>query len=243
MKKVSAAARAAAGGGMILGGAYWTAFRPRSQIFGAFPYRGPTRDKVVALTFDDGPNEPHTSRLLDVLDQRDVKATFFQVGRCAQRFPSCTRRVVESGHLLGNHSYSHSFTSYLRQPRQADEIHRAQEILHSIAGVTPGLYRPPWLCHWPWVLGSVDDLGLQVVSGTFAHPLEVFQPPGRMMAATAARGARPGSIVILHDGREARGGPRAQSVAAVGPLIDRLVDQGYTFTTVDRLLGVVPYLA
>ena len=64
-----------------------------------------------------------------------------------------------------------------------------------------------------------------------------------MMAATAAWGVRPGSIVILHDGREARGGPRAQSVAAVGPLIDRLADQGYTFTTVDRLLGVTPYLA
>ena len=63
-----------------------------------------------------------------------------------------------------------------------------------------------------------------------------------MLAAAAARGARPGSIVILHDGREARGGPRAQSVAAVGPLIDRLADDGYTFTTVDRMLGVAPYL-
>ena len=116
---------------MIVGGAYWTAFRPRSQVFGAFPYRAPTRDKVVALTFDDGPNEPYTSRLLDVLDERGVKATFFQVGRCAERFPSCTRRVVESGHLLGNHSYSHSFTSYVRQPRQRDEIRRTQEILHT----------------------------------------------------------------------------------------------------------------
>ena len=242
MRKVPAAARVAAGSGMVVGGAYWTAFRSRSQVFGSFPYRGQTRDKVVALTFDDGPNEPFTSRLLDVLDQRGVKATFFQVGRCAERFPSCTRRVVESGHLLGNHSYSHSFTSYARQPRQRTEIRRTQEILQTIAGVTPALYRPPWLCHWPWVLNTVADHGLQVVSGTFGHPLEVFQPPGRMMAAAAARGVQPGSIVILHDGREARGGPRAQSVAAVAPLIDRLVDQGYTFTTVDRLLGVPAYL-
>lgn len=242
MSKAVAAARAAAGSGMIVGTAYWTAFRPRSQVFGAFPYRGPTRDKVVALTFDDGPNEPYTSRLLDVLDQRGVKATFFQVGRCAERFPSCTRRVVESGHLLGNHSYSHSFTSYVRQPRQREEIRRTQAILQSIAGVTPALYRPPWLCHWPWVLHTVADHRLQVVSGTFAHPLEVFQPPARAMAAVAARAARPGSIVILHDGREARGGPRAQSVAAVGPLIDRLAADGYTFATVDQLLGVPAYL-
>jgi peptidoglycan-N-acetylglucosamine deacetylase len=242
VSKLGAAARAATGGGMVLGTAYWTAFRPRSQVFGPFPYRARTADKVVALTFDDGPNEPYTSRLLDVLDHRGVKATFFQVGRCAQRFPSAARRVVESGHVLGNHSYSHSFTSGLRQPRQHEEIRRTQDIVQTITGVVPALYRPPWLCHWPWVLHAVDDQGLQVVSGTFAHPLEVLQPPARMLTTAAARRAKPGSIVILHDGREARGGPRAQSVAAVGPLIDRLADQGYTFTTVDRLLGVPPYL-
>ena len=151
--------------------AYWTGFRPRSQVFGAFPFRGPTAEKLVALSFDDGPNEPYTSRLLDTLDDRGVKATFFQVGRCAQRFPSTTRRIVQTGHVLGNHSYSHSFRRYLSQPRQQREISRSQDVLHSITGVTPALYRPPWLCHWPWVLRSVQDHQLQVVSGTFAHPL------------------------------------------------------------------------
>jgi peptidoglycan/xylan/chitin deacetylase (PgdA/CDA1 family) len=237
-----AAARAAAIGVTAVGTAtYGTAFLPSSQVFGPFPYRGNTADTLVALTFDDGPNEPYTSRLLDVLDDRGVKATFFQVGRCAQRFPSSTRRVVESGHVLGNHSYSHSFTRYATEPRQQAEIRRTQEILQSIAGVTPALYRPPWLCHWPWVLRTVRTAGLQVVSGTFAHPLEVFQPPARTMTAAASRLARPGSILIFHDGRESRGGRRDQSVAAIGPLIDRLRDQGYGFATVDELLGVASY--
>lgn len=237
-------------GGALLGTgaavalAYWTGFGSRSQVWGPFPYRAANRtaEKVVALSFDDGPNEPYTSRLLDVLDRQDVRATFFQVGRCAERFPSTTRRVVESGHVLGNHSLNHTFGSYLREPAQRTEIARGQEVLHRVAGVAPALYRPPWLCHWPWVLGSVARAGLQVASGTFGHPLEVFQPPSRLMAAGASRRTAPGSILIMHDGREARGGPRDQTIAAVSPLIDRLRERGYAFATVDQLLGVRPYL-
>lgn len=225
--------------GTVLG--YRAAFGSRSQGFGAFPYAGPADRPVVALTFDDGPNEPWTSRLLDVLDDRGVAATFFQVGRCAERFPSTTRRVVGSGHVLGSHSYSHSFRRYLSEPRQAEEIRRGQEALHRVAGVVPTLYRPPWLCHWPWVLQSIRAADLQVASGTFGHPLEVFQPPAALLAGGAARRVTPGTILILHDGREARGGDRQQTVAAVGPLIDRLRADGYGFTTVDRLLGVPAY--
>jgi len=242
MSWLSAAARVTAVGVSALGAvAYWIGFRPRSQIFGPFPYAAETEEKVVALSFDDGPNEPYTSQLLNTLDRYDVKATFFQVGRCAQRFPSSTRRVVESGHVLGNHSYSHSFTRYIKQPRQEIEIIRSQEVFYSITGLTPALYRPPWLCHWPWVLGTLRQHRLQVVSGTFAHPLEILQPPARRLTTGAARRTRPGAMLILHDGREARGGARGQTVAAVGPLIDALRTQGYTFTTVDRLLGVQPY--
>lgn len=250
--------RAAAGGTVLgasaaVGLAWWAGFGPRTQLWGAFPYRGPVApaadersgveaEKVVALTFDDGPNEPWTGRLLDVLATKDVAATFFQVGRCAERFPSTTRRVVDEGHVLGNHSLNHAFSSYLHDPHQHDEVARAQEVLHRISGVVPSLYRPPWLCHWPWVLRTVRGAGLQVVSGTFGSSLEVFQPAAARMTAEAARRARPGSILIMHDGREARGGDRSQTVASVGPLVDRLRDDGYTFTTVDRLLGVPAHL-
>ena len=219
------------------------ALHPRSQVFGPFPFRGPPADgRTVALTFDDGPNEPWTGRLLDVLHQREVLATFFQVGRCAERHPDSTRRVADAGHVLGNHSYSHAFHRYVSQPRQRDEIERTQEILFRLSGRLPNLYRPPWLCHWPWVLRSVRRRGLQVVSGTFGSSWEVFQPPGSRMTDSAVARTEPGSILIFHDGREARGGPRGQSVAAVGPLIDRLRGDGYGFATVDRLLGVRPYL-
>lgn len=217
------------------------AFGPRTQAFGRFPYRGDSDAKLVALSFDDGPNEPWTSRLLDVLDGREVTATFFQVGRCVERFPDTTRRIVQTGHVLGNHSLSHAFSRYLTQPRQHTEIGEAEDIIHGVSGVRPTLYRPPWLCHWPWVLRSVETAGLQVVSGTFAHPLEVAQPPADRLVSGAVGRTSPGAILILHDGREARGGPRDQTVAAVGGIIDRLRAQGYRFVTVDRLLGVPAY--
>jgi peptidoglycan/xylan/chitin deacetylase (PgdA/CDA1 family) len=239
------------GAGAAVGAAYWAGFGPRTQLWGAFPFRATAPeqsdpavagalepDRVVALTFDDGPNEPWTGQLLDVLAAKGARATFFQVGRCAERFPSTTRRVVEEGHVLGNHSLNHAFTSYLRDPRQHDEVARAQEVLHRVSGVVPSLYRPPWLCHWPWILRTVRGAGLQVVSGTFGHPLEVFQPDAARMTAGAARRTRPGSILIMHDGREARGGDRSQTVASIGPLIDRLRAEGYAFATVDQLLGV-----
>ena len=221
---------------------YWTAFRPTSQVFGPFPSSGQTREPVVALSFDDGPNEPYTSRLLTVLEDRNVRATFFSVGRCAERFPSTVRAVVQAGHVLGNHSYSHRFTSYLSAPDQRTEIQRGEDRLAAIAGVRPGLYRPPWLCHWPWVLASIRAARLQVVSGRFGHPLEIFQPPASAITAYAANVARPGAILIFHDGFDARGGRRDQTVAAIGPLIDRLRERGYRFATVDEVLGVEPYL-
>ena len=196
---------------------------------------------MVALTFDDGPNEPWTGRLLDVLGERGVPATFFQVGRCAERYPDTTQRVVAEGHVLGNHSLSHSFSRYLSQPRQRAEVLGGRDALQRVAGVVPLLYRPPWLCHWPWVLRTIAATGSSVVSGTFAHPLEVFQPAAARLADGAARRVQPGTVLIMHDGREARGGPRAQTVAAVGPLVDRLRSRGYRFTTVDRLLGLPAY--
>lgn len=230
------------GAAAVVGAGYRAVFGSRSQALGDFPYRADTADKVVALTFDDGPNEPYTSHLLDILDSRAVPATFFQVGRCAERFPDATRRVVQDGHVLANHSLDHSLPSYLSDPSQQHQIDAAQAVLHDIAGVWPALYRPPWLCHRPAVLRTIATRRLQVVSGTFCHPLELLQPPARMLANGAAWRTRPGSILIFHDGREARGGPRRESVAAVGLVIDRLRNQGYRFTTVDRLLSVATYL-
>ena len=171
--------------------AYWTGFRPRSQLFGPFPYAAETEEKVVALSFDDGPNEPYTSRLLDTLDSlrregdvlsgRALRATLSVRNPASRAERTCARQP----------QLQPLFTRYLKQPRQEIEIIRSQEVFYSITGLTPALYRPPWLCHWPWVMSSLRQHGLQVVSGTFAHPLEIFQPAAASWPTSAARLTRP----------------------------------------------------
>ncbi|HYI57127.1 MAG TPA: polysaccharide deacetylase family protein [Microlunatus sp.] len=225
--------------GVVTG--YRLAFGSRSQLFGSFPYAGAVQDQRLALTFDDGPNEPWTSQILDTLRDRRVPGTFFQVGRCAQRHPEVTRRVVDEGHVLGNHSMTHELSGYLRDVDQQAEVVLGRLTLAEIAGVAPRLYRPPWLCHWPWVLRGIAGTGSQVVSGTFVHPFELVQPSAQRLVAGAVRAAAPGAMIIIHDGRESRGGYRGRSAAAVGPIIDELHRRGYSFTTVDQLLGVDAY--
>src|SRR6478609_5864166 len=125
---------------------------PYSQVFGAYPYHGDRHDRVVALTFDDGPNEPYTSQIADHLASLDIRATFFQVGLCVQRHPSTTRALFEAGHVIGNHSFRHRFGTYLT-PRQFErEVHQTQDLLRQQLGVTPALVRTPWLWRQPGLL-------------------------------------------------------------------------------------------
>jgi peptidoglycan-N-acetylglucosamine deacetylase len=222
---------------------YWVFASPYSQLFGSFPYRGDATQPVVALTFDDGPNEPYTSQIIDVLDRRNVPATFFQVGRCIERFPQTAARVAAAGHVVGNHSLTHRFSTYLRPNRFEREIQQTQEILRRTVGKTPALVRPPWLWRQPALLRMLRRRDMQPVSGVFCHTLEVFQPAAASIARRAVAKARPGTILIFHDGFDARGGDRTQTVRAIAITVDALLAQGYRFVTVDKLLRVPAYHA
>ena len=136
-------AGAAAVGAAITAGLYWVFLSPYSQFFGRYPWRGRDGERVVALTFDDGPNEPYTSQIAEVLKDRDVRATFFQVGCCVQRSPTTTAMLAAGGHVIGNHSLSHRFRTYLRWGAFAGEIERTQEILGQVLGQEPRLVPCP----------------------------------------------------------------------------------------------------
>jgi peptidoglycan/xylan/chitin deacetylase (PgdA/CDA1 family) len=220
---------------------YSTLFGPRSQLCGPFAFRAPTSDKVVALTFDDGPNPPYTDRIVDLLGEKRLQATFFQVGACVERHPGLTAEMAAAGHVIGNHGYSHRFTHYFVEPSLRFEIARTQAVIAAATGTTPTLFRPPWLFHPPGLLSAASQRGLTVVSGTFVHPLEVLQLSARSIARGAVKRARPGGILIFHDGFDARGGFRGATVAAVRLVIDELTDRGFSFTTVDRLLSMEPH--
>jgi len=234
-------AGAAAAVAAVTGGLYWVFLSPYSQLFGPYPWRGGDGERVVALTFDDGPNEPYTSQIAEILDERGVRATFFQVGRCVERGPVTTEALAAAGHVIGNHSLSHRVRTYLRWGAFAGEIERTQGIFRQVLGKEPRLVRMPWLWRQPAILSMLARGDLIPVSGLFCHPLEVFQLDAARIAARAIAQARPGAIIIFHDGYNARGGDRAATVEAVRITIDALRDRGYRFVTVDQLLGVSPY--
>jgi peptidoglycan/xylan/chitin deacetylase (PgdA/CDA1 family) len=214
---------------------------PVGQVLGPYPYRGHRTDRVVALTFDDGPNEPYTSQIAAVLHSRGIKATFFQVARCVQRHPETTTRLLEAGHVIGNHSATHRFRTYLLPGRYAREVESTQAILSDHLGRTPVLARTPWLWRTPAVLRTLRHRALFPVAGVFAHAGEVFQPDARRIARRALAKVRPGAILIFHDGFDGRGGNRAQTVRAVELTADALIAQGYRFVTVDELFDIDAY--
>ncbi len=220
---------------------YWVLLSSHSQLVCRFPYRGRTAEKVVALTFDDGPNEPYTSLIGDYLHGAGVRATFFQVGKCVERYPAVTAQLVGQGHVIGNHSYSHQVGRCLGREAQWLETARTQRLLGRAIGRLPGLYRPPWLLRTPTLPGVLRAEDLRPVSGVFCHPFEVFQPSSQRIARRALAQARPGVILIFHDGFDARGGDRTNTFGAVKIVVPELLRRGYRFTTVDELLGVPAY--
>jgi peptidoglycan/xylan/chitin deacetylase (PgdA/CDA1 family) len=220
---------------------YWVFLAPSAQVFGRYPYRADRADRVVALTFDDGPNEPYTSQIADFLDDRGIRATFFQVGLCVRRHPATTDRLVAAGHVVGNHSVTHRFTTYLRPGAFRREIDQNQALLSERLGRTPALTRTPWLFRQPVLLRMLRSRRLQPVAGVFGHPLEVFQRDGAAMAKWALARTKPGTILIFHDGFDGRGGYRGETVKAVRLTVEGLQARGYRFVTVDELLGVPAY--
>ena len=227
---------------IILSGAiYWLFMSSFSQVFGPYQWRVNTTDKVVALTFDDGPNEPYTSDLVDYLDNKGVKATFFQVGKCVQRYPETTKKMVRSGHVIGNHSLSHEFHKFFTEPGFDDQVSQNQKILTDTIGKTPALFRSPWLWRQPRLLKTLRKYKLTPVSGEFCHSMEVFQIDGERIAKAALRKVKPGAIIIFHDGFDSRGGNRSQTIKAAKIVVDHLLENGYKMVTIDKLLGVEPY--
>jgi len=213
----------------ILLALYYLFMSPGSQLFGKFPSRIKTDEKIIYLTFDDGPNEPYTSEIVDYLNSKKIKATFFVVGKCAKLQPNTLEKIAKSGHTIGNHTMSHSFIQYFKTPGMKKQIIENQNIIQSITGITPQLFRPPWLFRQPILLKSANKLGLRPISGVFCHPLEVFQIDAAKIANKAIKQARPGQIIIFHDGYNSKGASRRQTVEALKLTVEALSKKGYTF--------------
>lgn len=211
-------------------------YAPLSELFGQFPYHVRTDKKVFALTFDDGPNPPYTDELLAVLKKHGVRATFFLVGKNLERYPEVGRRMAADGHCIGNHTYSHAFSTNYSRKAFVREVERTQTIITTVTGTAPTLCRPPWLFRYPWILNVLKSHKLTAVSAVFGYEFEIVHQRTDAIVRRALQKVKPGVILDFHDGYEAKGGYRQRTVEAIDKLIPELKSRGYSFATVPELL-------
>jgi peptidoglycan/xylan/chitin deacetylase (PgdA/CDA1 family) len=222
--------------------ALYCAMAPSSQVYGTIVTHGSRDEKLVALTFDDGPNDPWTLRIADVLDQYGVKATFFVVGKNADAHPQVVRALVERGHLVGNHSYHHRKRDAIFELRYG-ELTKAETSIAKAAGVCPALFRPPSGFHTPWQLHAVSSHHMRTI-GWDVQPSDWKSPPADEIVKRVVDSVRPGSIVLLHDGDDTNQNvDRSATLDALPGIIESLQAEGYRFVRVDELLSVPPYLS
>ena len=229
--------------GLAVGGFEYASLWPTSQIFGR-TLIAPRRPGELAITFDDGPNEEWTPKLLDLLARRDVKATFFLIGACAERQPDLVRRIASEGHLIGNHSWSHLNLALTGKSRVKEELRRTSEVLEQITGSAVRWFRPPFGARRPAVLRVAREQSLTPVmwnamTNDWKEPSEE-RIASRLIAKIdhLHRRGFAGNIV-LHDGghREAAAN-RGPSVGACGRLIEHY-RATHHFVTVDAWRSVI----
>lgn len=211
------------------------AANPASQVFGPILSHVQVQQPLIALTFDDGPS-PYTAQVLDILDRYQVKATFFVIGRNVERHPDLARRIVAEGHVIGNHTYSHPLWVAIETPGQvARELDAAASAIREATGVSPTLFRPPHGWRSPWMIRMARHKGYQVVTWSIS-PDDWRRLPPEVITARILRHARPGAIILLHDGLETRRDPPVRNtVAALPAIIEALRAQGYRFVTIPEL--------
>jgi peptidoglycan-N-acetylglucosamine deacetylase len=199
------------------------------QLFGDYVARVNTTEKVVALTFDDGPSPWYTIPILDILDRHHIRANFFLMGLNVERFPAIAHQIVERGHEVGNHSYSHPRLIWMSRDHIRAEIERTDVLLRGIGVSGEIFFRPPHAAKFiglPLVLNEMHKLS--VLGDVDPEEWKGYTAPA--LTQSILRQVRPGSIIGLHDPN----GPETRK--ALESVIAALSDQGYRFETVSELI-------
>jgi peptidoglycan/xylan/chitin deacetylase (PgdA/CDA1 family) len=205
---------------------------PQLKLFGPFICRGSNARRAVALTFDDGPDPRSTPRLLELLREANIKAAFFCIGKRVEANPELAAQIAREGHLLENHTYSHSnFTNFFSVARLRAELGRTQEIIAKTSGCSPAYFRPPVGLSNPRIFRAAHSLKMQVVGWTIRSLDTVIADPKKILARVM-RGLCPGAIILLHDGNI----PAEKIEITVKSLLDTLSHAGYEIVRLDELL-------
>ena len=220
--------------------ATWAGFHtmwPTSQVYGRTFIGLPRGSRKLALTYDDGPNDPYTWRLLEILERHRAKATFFLIGRFVEQKPEIARAVAAAGHAIGNHSWDHPNFIFSPADEVRQQLERTQQAIFDATGVTPKLFRPPFGGRRPATLRLARAVGLEPVMWNVScydwKPITTDE-----IVRHAQRQLRGGDVILLHDGGHGRMGvDRSRSLDASDRLIRQYKDEGYEFVTVPEMMS------
>ena len=188
-------------------------------------------DKRIALTFDDGPHYKYTAEILDILDEYNIKATFFVVGQLAEKYPELILRELAEGHEVASHTWSHAHLTMLSDKSLEDEIYATEELLYELAEYRPTLLRPPEGKYGDNLLRVAGKLDYEVILWT-VDTRDWAHTPTETIVNTVLENTESGSIILCHDFI----GGESPTPAALREFIPKLIENGYEFVTVSDLI-------
>lgn len=196
-------------------------------------YNNGNKQQFIALTFDDGPNK-ETARILDILKAKNVQAAFFSIGKNAAAQPELVKRWIDEGHVVGNHSYYHSFNfDWKSSKAMVDEIEQTNREIKAITGNAPKLFRPPYGVTNPNLGRAVMRTGMYSIGWNIRSYDTVAKDRDKLLNKVLGS-IRGGDIILLHDSM-------AITADILAELIDKAREKGFTFVRVDKLLDIEAY--
>jgi peptidoglycan/xylan/chitin deacetylase (PgdA/CDA1 family) len=216
--------------------AAYQSMAPTGQWYGRTFTGLPPGSRQIALTYDDGPNDPHTMRLLEVLAKHGAQATFFLIGSYVQKYPDIARAIVQAGHVVGNHTFTHPLLIFRSETEIRQELKQCSSALQDAIGEPSTLFRPPFGGRRPAVLRVARELALEPVMWSVTG-YDWNAPPAGVIERKVAKQIRGGDVILLHDGgHQQMRADRAQTVIATDRLITRFKPDAYEFVTVPDML-------
>jgi peptidoglycan/xylan/chitin deacetylase (PgdA/CDA1 family) len=193
--------------------------------------------RQLALTYDDGPNDPHTMRLLDVLAKHGVRATFFVIGRYVRRRPDIVRKITRADHIVGNHTLTHPLLIFQSAQEIRDQLTECDHALTDAVGNHSKLFRPPFGGRRPAVLHIARSLGLEPVMWNVTG-YDWNAQSADHIEGKVSRQVSGGDVILLHDGGHKEfGADRSRTIEASDSLISRYKSEGYEFVTVPEMMA------
>jgi peptidoglycan-N-acetylglucosamine deacetylase len=194
-----------------------------------------TSQRLVAITFDDGPNPQYTPQILEIFSEAKAKATFFMIGEQMKSHPEVVKQVVEQGHEIGNHTFSHPKLSQLSIDDCLAEIEQTEKFAVELVGRKPVVFRPPYFDYNQDTVSLLQQKGYPMIGAVNLEAQDWEQPGVEHILGKSRDVVENGSILIFHDGY----GDRSQTIEAVRMLVSELISQDYQLVTVSELLKQV----